>query len=185
MITHRTSAIAYARNLANGKISGIQLALYKAISANPDQTAKELWEMTPALKRHQLDSIRNRPAELRKLGIIEPSGSRKDRHTGETAATWHITAVEAEDGDFAIKEPTRKELEAEVEALREALTVLTEKDQLEDWFMLRAPGKPGLAFSSAQKASSDVAHKWYRSITGIDAAVPLRIIPTFSRRARG
>ena len=122
-----TSAIAYAANLASGLIKGIRLKVYKAVYANPQWTANEIHKL-PSLAIYQLDSVRNRFAELEHAQVISGCGERDCRITGNLAITWVVTDYVATKDDF-VKNKSRKELEkelAEMTAVAERACALAE-----------------------------------------------------------
>jgi hypothetical protein len=94
-MTRDTSREAYAKNVASGYITGIRLKVYRELYARPDSTAGEIAD-APALRAHQVDSVRPRFAELETAGLIQVTGKRECRVTGMTVVTWSITDKIAE-----------------------------------------------------------------------------------------
>jgi len=117
-----TSAQAYARNLASGLINGIRLLVYDAVNLNPDWTANEIHKL-PELESYQLDSVRNRFAELEHAGVLASGNPRTCRITGNQAVTWALTTHVAVKSDF-VKKKSRKDLEEELAESRRVNTEL-------------------------------------------------------------
>ena len=111
-----TSAQAYHKNLASGLIRGIRLLVYVAVNAHPGCTANEIHKL-PEFCGYQLDSVRNRFAELEHAGVLQSGNPRVCRITGNQAVTWSTTAHVAVKSDF-VKKKSRREMEVELEELR-------------------------------------------------------------------
>ena len=99
-----TSAQAFIENLASGFISDVQELVYRAVEANPHLTAREISRL-PALSDYQIDSVRNRFAELEHAKVIKSGAARRDQGTNKNAVTWTISNYVAEKGDFVVDKP--------------------------------------------------------------------------------
>lgn len=99
-----TSAQAFIENLASGFISDVQILVYRAIEANPHLTAREISKL-PILSGYQIDSVRNRFAELEHAKVIKSGAARKDQATNKNAVTWTISNYVAVKGDFVVDKP--------------------------------------------------------------------------------
>jgi len=99
MLVRATSAIAYAENTASGLIDDLRLLVYNAVHSAPHSTANEI-SRRPEFADYQIDSVRPRFAELRRVGIIAEGAERKDQHTDMLSITWYITNNVAQESDF-------------------------------------------------------------------------------------
>jgi hypothetical protein len=106
----KTSAEAFAK--IQGILGGIQLEVYNIIYEFGPITAREIASKMPL---YQIDSIRNRPAELEEMGLIEVVGERICNITGFNAQTWDVTGL-ADPKPVAPKVKPSKFSKAELEA---------------------------------------------------------------------
>lgn len=129
MIVRDTSAQAYAENLASGLIEDLRLLVYTAVHDFPDLTANEISRL-PQFSAYQIDSVRPRFAELRRVGIIAEGLERKDQHTGKLSITWRITSNVAQKIDF---EPPKARTFWAVKRDACIGRMFTDRKQAEEW----------------------------------------------------
>jgi len=138
-MTRKTSAEAFAK--IQGILGGIQLEVYNHIYNGGPLTAGEIAQKMP---QYQIDSVRNRPSELEKMGVIEVVGERICSITGFTAALWDVTAVVPDRAKLkAEKKKSRSELEAEIEELKKTCAELEQiAKEAVDRYEANNPEKP-------------------------------------------
>jgi len=165
-----TSDEAYAINLQSGLITGLHYLIYRIIHDIPHSTAHEVAD-TPPLDSFQIDSVRPRFAELESARLISYTGERKCKRSGMCVLTWAITGEIATETSFQRK-PSRKEIEAELKALKQENAKLRAQSRNGHTsthgyvrFELRVPGKPGMTFDTrAQACSTDIVDLYCRVI---------------------
>lgn len=162
----KTSAEAFAK--IQGVLGGIQLEVYNIIYEHGPITAREIASKMPL---YQIDSIRNRPAELEEMGLIEVVGERVCNITGFNAQTWDVTgladpkpvAPKAKPSKFSkaeleVENAKLKERCVELEAIANDCVKALEANNPDMLpyvrFEVRAEGKQGLSLKSEAKIAS-------------------------------
>lgn len=88
-MSRATSEEAYRAIKENGLLSCRRFQAYDALYRFGPLTAAECWRHCPGT---QIDSIRPRMAELRRLGVVRETGRTKCSMTGMTVILWDVTS---------------------------------------------------------------------------------------------
>lgn len=164
-MARKTSAEAFAK--IQGVLGGIQWEVYQHLYESGPLTAREVASKMPL---YQLDSVRNRFAELEAMGVIEAVGERVCNVTGFNATTWDVTDATELKPVKQVKPSkfSKAELEAENAKLKERCAELeaiandcvkaleANNPDLLPYvrFEVRAEGKQGLSLKSEAKIAS-------------------------------
>jgi len=129
MVTRKTSKTVYDQIKNNGLLSKLRWKVYDYVYNNGPCTAKDV--TSALLEGDQSSGVYNtRLSELSRMGTIKEIGITKCQRTGRKVILWDVTdKLPTKPETVKATGKTRKQLEAEIQDLREKLHKAKEKIQ--------------------------------------------------------
>ena len=110
MSVRSTSIQAYREIQSNGLLSKRRFEVYDCLFHHGPLSSMEIKNR---ISSAALNSTSPRLAELRNMGVVAETGTKRCQHTGQTVILWDVT------GNLPVALPKKKSLKQELKELRE------------------------------------------------------------------